>query len=101
MKNLTGQVISAKMQKVATVLIEQSRVHPLYGKIMRRNYKIHAVNNLEAKEGDKVIITEVRPVAKTVNFVIKEILGKKVQVKEVKTEKKSKPVKKTAVKEKK
>jgi len=96
MKNLTGRVISTKMQKVATVSVEQSRKHPLYGKIIKRNYKIHAVNKIGAKKGDKVIITEIRPVAKTVNFVIKEILGK-----ETKTEKKAKPAKKTAVKEKK
>ncbi len=77
MKNLTGQVISTKMQKVATVLIEQFRKHPLYGKILKRNFKIHAVNKIGAKTGDRVVITETRPVAKTVNFVIKEILGKK------------------------
>lgn len=77
MKNLSGQVISAKMQKVATVSIDQFRKHPLYGKIMKKNYKIHAVNKIGAVVGDKVIITETRPVAKTVNFVIKEIVRKK------------------------
>lgn len=76
MKNLTGKVISTKMQKVATILIEQFRKHPLYGKILKRNFKIHAVNKIGAETGDRVVITEIRPVAKTVNFVIKEILTK-------------------------
>lgn len=87
MKNLTGQVISTKMQKVATILIEQFRKHPLYGKILKRNFKIHAVNKIGAETGDRVVITETRPVAKTVSFIIKEIVGKKIQEKPVEVEK--------------
>lgn len=96
MKNLVGQVISAKMQKVATVIIEQSYQHPLYGKILKRNFKIHAVNKIGAGVGDQVIITEIRPVAKTVNFIIKEILTKDSRKTEapVKTAEKPKKVKK-------
>lgn len=76
MKNLKGQVISTKMQKVATILIGEFYRHPLYRKILRRNFKIHAKNEIGAKMGDLVIITETKPMAKTVNFIIKEILTK-------------------------
>lgn len=74
MKIFTGKVVSTKMNKAATVVIERYRKHPLYGKILRRSTKIHVFNNLEAKEGDMVEIVETRPRSKTVNFQIKTIL---------------------------
>jgi len=76
MKKLTGTIISAKMQNVATVSVERYYKHPKYKKILKRNIKIHAVNKLGAKTGDTVILEEGRKTAKTVSFVIKEILNK-------------------------
>ncbi len=77
MKNLFGNVISDKMQKTAVVLIERQFRHPMYGKIIKKNKKIHAVNEIGAKTGDLVNLIEVRPVAKTVSFKIEKIIKSK------------------------
>ncbi len=74
MKNFSGNVVSDKMQKVASVLIERQFRHPIYGKIIKKNKKIHAVNEIGAKTGDLVSIVEVRLVAKTVTFKIDKII---------------------------
>ncbi|MEK7322611.1 MAG: 30S ribosomal protein S17 [Pseudomonadota bacterium] len=66
MRTLTGRVVSDKMNKTITVLIERKVPHPVYGKYVRRSTKIHAHDeNNECKAGDLVIITQCRPLAKT------------------------------------
>ncbi len=66
MRTLTGRVVSDKMDKTITVLIERKVPHPVYGKYVRRSTKIHAHDeNNECKAGDLVIITQCRPLAKT------------------------------------
>lgn len=77
MKTLIGTVVSEKMNKVASVSVGRQFPHPMYGKIMRREKKIHASNTLGAKIGEVVKLVETRPQAKTVNFKISEILSKK------------------------
>lgn len=77
MKTFEGQVVSDKMVKTAVVLIERRYRHPMYGKIVKKNKKIHAVNEIGAKEGEKVIIGEVRPISKTISFKVIEIIGQK------------------------
>lgn len=77
MKNLSGNVISDKMQKVAVVLIERQFRHPMYGKIIKRNKKLHAVNEIGAKTGDLVSLVETKPISKTVSFKIEKILTSK------------------------
>lgn len=63
---LTGRVVSDKMDKTVTVLVERKVKHPLYGKIIRRSKKYHAHDeNNEYREGDLVIIEECRPLSKT------------------------------------
>lgn len=81
MKTFQGEVVSTKMKKVAAVWVERSYRHPMYGKILKKGKKIHAVNGLGAKLKDRVLIAEIRPVAKTVHFMIKEIISgqKKVE----------------------
>ncbi len=74
MKKLSGVVISDKMQKAAVVLIERKYRHPLYGKIVRSKKKIHARNEIGAKEGQKVLLVETRPYSKTISFKIEKIL---------------------------
>ncbi|WP_297528522.1 30S ribosomal protein S17 [Thiohalobacter sp.] len=63
---LTGRVVSDKMDKSATVLIERRVKHPLYGKYIRRStkYHVHDENN-ECREGDLVSIEQCRPISKT------------------------------------
>ncbi|HEY5601596.1 MAG TPA: 30S ribosomal protein S17 [Gammaproteobacteria bacterium] len=61
-----GRVISNKMNKSITVLIERRVKHPLYGKYVTRSSKLHAHDeNNECGIGDMVTITECRPISKT------------------------------------
>ncbi|MFC1790115.1 uS17 family ribosomal protein [Patescibacteria group bacterium] len=96
-KKLVGEVISQKMQKIATVLVERKRHHPLYRKVMRIRKKYHVRNLPGAGLGDEVVIQECRPLAKTVCWEVVEILNKKKveKLKPAKKIKKAKPVKKT------
>ena len=65
-RTLTGRVVSDKMEKTVTVLVERRVKHPLYGKIMTRSKKYHAHDEQnEFHEGDLVIIEECRPLART------------------------------------
>lgn len=63
---LTGCVISNKMQKTITVLIERTVRHPKYGKYIKRSTKLHAHDEENScREGDIVMIEQCRPLAKT------------------------------------
>ena len=65
-RTVTGRVISDKMNKTITVLVERKVPHPVYGKYVRRSTKLHAHDEQnECKQGDKVMIEECRPLAKT------------------------------------
>ena len=65
-RTLSGRVVSDKMDKTITVLVERKVRHPLYGKIITRSKKYHAHDEKnEFHEGDVVIIEECRPIAKT------------------------------------
>lgn len=65
-RTLVGKVVSDKMDKTVTVLVERRVKHPLYGKIVVRSNKYHAHDETnEAKEGDTVEIKEGRPISKT------------------------------------
>ena len=65
-RQLTGRVVSDKMQKTVTVLVERRVRHALYGKIITRSSKYHAHDEAsECKEGDLVTIEECRPIART------------------------------------
>ncbi len=65
-RTLTGRVVSDKMNKTVTVLIERRVKHPLYGKIVVRSNKYHAHDETnQYKTGDLVEISETRPVSKT------------------------------------
>ena len=65
-RSLTGRVVSDKMNKTVTVLIERRVKHPLIGKIVVRSKKYHAHSeNGEFKQGDLVTIEEGRPISKT------------------------------------
>jgi small subunit ribosomal protein S17 len=65
-RTLTGRVVSDKMQKTVTVLIERRVTHPLYGKVVTRSKRYHAHDeNGEFHEGDLVTIEECRPFSRT------------------------------------
>ena len=71
----TGRIVSNKMDKSVTVLIERQIKHPLYGKYIKRSTKLRAhdeENN--CGEGDKVMIAECRPLSKSKSWRVVEIL---------------------------
>ncbi|MBE0624752.1 MAG: 30S ribosomal protein S17 [Burkholderiales bacterium] len=74
---LTGRVVSDKMNKTVTVLIERRVRHPLVGKIVTRSRKYHAHSeNNEYKVGDLVMIQETRPVSKTKTWTVIKLVEK-------------------------
>jgi small subunit ribosomal protein S17 len=74
---VTGRVISNKMDKSATVLIERKVKHPVYGKYIRRSTKLHIHDeNNACQEGDLVTIQECRPYSKTKSWKLVEIVGR-------------------------
>ena len=74
---LVGRVVSDKMQKTVTVLVERRVKHPLYGKIITRSAKYHAhVENGEATMGDLVEIEECRPISRTKTWRVAKVLEK-------------------------
>ena len=76
---LRGRVVSDKMDKTITVLVETHKNHPLYGKRVKYSKKYHAHDELnEAKLGDIVEIMETRPLSATKRFRLVEITEKAV-----------------------
>jgi len=76
-RTLTGRVVSDKMNKTVTVLVERRVKHPLYGKIVTRSQKYHAHDEKnEFKEGDTVLIEECRPLAKTKAWRVSRLIDK-------------------------
>ena len=74
---LTGRVVSDKMDKTVTVLVERKVKHPLYGKIIRLSKKYHAHDEKnEYHEGDTVQIEECRPLSKTKAWTVSKLIEK-------------------------
>lgn len=74
-RTLVGRVVSDKMDKTVTVLVERRVKHPLYGKVIMRSKKYHAhVEGLEAHEGDLVQIEECRPISRTKAWKITQVV---------------------------
>ncbi len=80
-RTLIGRVVSDKMDKTVTVLVERRVKHPMYDKIIVQSKKYHAHNEgNEAKEGDLVEIQECRPLSKNKNWLISKLLEKAVSI---------------------
>ena len=73
-KNFTGVVVSDKMTNTIVVSLSYTTRHPLYKKIVKKNKKIYADNNLNAKMGDTVKVRETRPLSKLKRFTTLEIV---------------------------
>lgn len=74
---LTGRVVSDKMDKTVTVLVERRVKHPLYGKVIRLSKKYHAHDEAnECREGDVVVIEECRPLSKTKAWKVTKLVEK-------------------------
>lgn len=80
-RSLTGTVISDKMNKTVTVLVERKVKHPLYGKIIRLSKKYHAHDeNNDFHPGDIVVIEECRPLSRTKTWNVARLVQKAVNV---------------------
>ena len=76
-RTLTGRVVSNKMDKTITVVVERVVTHPEYGKILRRNSRIKAHDeNNACQEGDTVMITPCRPISRHKSWKLVEILAR-------------------------
>ena len=76
-KTRTGKVVSDKMDKTVVVAIEDHVKHPLYGKIVKRTYKLKAQDEKnECGIGDTVKVMETRPLSKDKRWRLVEIIEK-------------------------
>ena len=76
-KSRVGKVISDKMDKTIVVSVENNVKHPLYGKIVKRTYKLKAHDeNNECKVGDRVRVMETRPLSKDKRWRLVSIVEK-------------------------
>ena len=75
LRTVTGRVVSDKMDKTITVMVERLIKFPIYGKFVRRStkYMVHDEANL-AKEGDVVAIASCRPLSKNKTFTLVSVL---------------------------
>jgi small subunit ribosomal protein S17 len=74
-RTLVGRVISNKMDKTVTVLIERRVRHPVYGKYLVRSTKLHAHDASDSVgEGDLVEIMETRPLSKTKTWTVTRVV---------------------------
>lgn len=76
-RQLTGRVVSDKMKKTVTVLVERRMKHALYGKYITRSSKYHAHDEAsEYKQGDLVLIEECRPLSRTKAWRVIQLVEK-------------------------
>jgi small subunit ribosomal protein S17 len=76
-RTLTGKVVSSKMDKTITVVVERLVKHPAYGKYVRRTTKLlaHDENN-ECNEGDTVDIAQCRPLSRRKSWTLVRVVGR-------------------------
>ena len=75
LRTVEGRVVSNKMDKTVTVLVERQVKHALYGKYIKRSTKLHAHDADNAcNEGDVVRVTEIAPMSKTKNWRVVEVI---------------------------
>ena len=76
-KTRIGEVVSDKMDKTIVVAIKENEKHPLYGKVMKRTYKLKAHDeNDTCGIGDKVKVMETRPLSKDKRWRLVEVVEK-------------------------
>jgi len=77
LRTITGRVVSNKMDKTVTVLVERLIKHPVYGKYIRRSTKLFAHDESNVcNEGDVVSISACRPYSKKKTFILVDVVSK-------------------------
>ncbi len=80
-RTATGRVVSNKMDKTITVLVERRVKHPVYGKYITRSSKIHAQDESnQCGIGDTVTVAETRPISKSKTWKLVEVVESATQV---------------------
>ncbi len=80
-RTVTGKVVSNKMDKTITVMIERRVKHPVYGKYITRSSKVHAHDESnQCGIGDTVVVAESRPISKSKSWKLMEVVESAVQV---------------------
>lgn len=77
MRNIIGKLVSDKTPKMAVVEVVRTVAHPLYHKRVQKTKKFHAVNEIDAKVGMYVKIKEIKPLSKTKNWKVVNIVERK------------------------
>ncbi len=80
-RTATGRVVSDKMDKTITVLVERRVKHPVYGKFITRSSKLHAHDETnQCRIGDMVTIAETRPLSKTKTWALVSVDEQAAQI---------------------
>ena len=75
LRTVQGRVVSNKMDKTITVMVERKVKHPVYGKFVKKSTKLHAHDaNNECNEGDVVTISACRPLSKSKQWKLEQIV---------------------------
>lgn len=76
-RTVQGRVVSNKADKSITVAVERRVKHPIYGKFIKRTTKLHAHDeNNTCQMGDVVTLKECRPLSKTKNWMLVDVVSK-------------------------
>ena len=76
-RTVQGRVVSNKMDKSITVVVERKVKHPIYGKFIKRTTKLHAHDETnQCNQGDVVTIRECRPLSKSKNWMLVDVITK-------------------------
>lgn len=78
-QKMVGRVVSAKTTKTAVVLVERTKIHPLYGKAFKRSKKYLVHDEKGVSEGDVVEIMQTKPISKNKHFIINKVVGKDIE----------------------
>lgn len=74
-RTVQGRVVSNKMDKTITVVVERKVKHPIYGKFIKRTTKLHAHDETnQCNEGDVVTVRECRPLSKSKNWTLVNVI---------------------------
>lgn len=76
-RTVQGRVVSNKMDKTITVVVERFVKHPIYGKFIKRSTKLHAHDeNNVCNQGDTVTVRECRPISKNKTWTLVDVVEK-------------------------
>lgn len=75
-RTIQGIVVSDKMDKTITVMMERKVRHPVYGKFVKRSTKVHAHDEENVcKEGDTVIVEQCKPISKSKTWRLVKVVS--------------------------